>query len=102
MREFLRHARYGTVLLSEIKDILTPTQKNQKQRWEYRKIKKKYNFVNYIQQTIDQKNHTDTVITEHHLLKNEVDFELLWRYISKNLKNNSYSYLYEGNGSSKI
>ena len=31
----------------------------------------------------DQKNHTDTVTTEHHLLKKEVGFELLWRCISK-------------------
>ena len=43
---------------------------------------KKNNF-NKNQQMIGKKNQIDPSITEHHPPENEVDFEILWRYISK-------------------
>ena len=39
--------------------------------------------VNQNQYMIDQKNRMDPPTTVHHHLENEVDFELLWRCISK-------------------
>ena len=46
-------------------------------------IKKKCIFFNKTKQMIDQKNHMDPQINDLLFLKNEVDFELLWRCISK-------------------
>ena len=42
---------------------------------------KEKNDINQHQQMIDQKNHIDPPIKELLILKNEVDFELLWRCI---------------------
>ena len=74
-----------TVLSSEFKDILTPTQKNHKQHNVNHGGGIKKNIVSQNQQMIDQKNGMDRPIAEHHPPENEVDFELLclWRCISK-------------------
>ena len=42
---------------------------------------------------IDQKNHTDPQINDLLFLNNKVDFELLWRCISKIPENDSYGYV---------
>ena len=44
---------------------------------------KESKIVNQNQQMRDQKNQKDAAITEPHPPENEVDFELLWRCISK-------------------
>ena len=42
-----------------------------------------YIFFNQIKQMTDQKNHIDPQINNLLFLKSEVDFEVLWKYISK-------------------
>ena len=70
----------GTVLSSEFKSTDTKfTNNNGMPRWQ----NKEKNDVNQNQQMRTQKNRMDPVTVEHHLLENEVDFELLWRCITK-------------------
>ena len=61
---------------------MTPTQKFTNDNGMYSDNKEERLF-NKTKQMIDQKNHMDLPITELHPPENEIDFELLWRCISK-------------------
>ena len=87
---FLLRARYVRVLSSEFKDRFpTSTQKHPdalcQPWWNHRNNI----FSNQIKQMMAQKNRMDPPITDTYLPESMVDFELLWRCISK-IQNTSH------------
>ena len=77
MRESRWPARYCTVLSSKHQIIFWRRHKIEcDERWCR-------NFCHQNQKMIEQKNHMDPATTMHHLTEIMVDFELLWRGISK-------------------